>query len=225
MNLPELNERRAEWGLLLIFASLTLGIVVGGTFYYRHYERQFRAAAEHQLAAIADLKVDELVQYRKERLADAAIFFNNAAFSGLVRRFLDHPEDADAQRQIQTWLGKYAAYYEYSRVYLLDVQGAERLAVPDKPEPFPGHLTQDIAAVLRSGRVTFLDFHRDATGLPIHLEILVPIFDEQDASRSLGVLVLRINPAAFLYPYIQRWPTPSLTAETLLVRRESNDVL
>jgi PAS domain S-box-containing protein len=225
MNFPGTTERRAEWGLLLIFAVLSLGIVAGGAFYYRHYERQFRAAAEHQLAAIADLKVDELVQYRKERLADAAIFFNNAAFSGLVRRFLDHPEDADAQRQIQTWLGKYAAYYEYSRVYLLDVQGAERLAVPDKPEPFPGHLTQDIAAVLRSDRVTFLDFHRDATGLPIHLEILVPIFDEQDASRSLGVLVLRINPAAFLYPYIQRWPTPSLTAETLLVRRESNDVL
>ena len=79
MNLPELNERRAEWGLLLIFASLTLGIVVGGTFYYRHYERQFRAAAEHQLTAIAELKANDLAQYRKERLEDASIFFNNTA--------------------------------------------------------------------------------------------------------------------------------------------------
>jgi len=225
MKFLEPTERRAEWGLLLIFAILSLGIIGGSAFYYRHYERQFRAAAEHQLTAIAELKVNELAQYRKERLEDAAIFFNNAAFSGLVRRFFDHPEDTDAQRQIQTWLGKFQAYYEYTRVYLLDVQGAERLAVPDQPEPLPGHLAKDIAAVLRSGRVTFLDFHRDAPGLPIHLEILVPIFDEQDASRSLGVLVFRINPAAFFYPFIQRWPVPSETAETLLVRRDGDDAL
>jgi len=74
-----------------------------------HYERQFRAAAEHQLSAIAELKVNELAQYRKERLEDAAIFFNNPAFSGLVRRFLDHPEDADAQRQVESGQSKLVA--------------------------------------------------------------------------------------------------------------------
>jgi hypothetical protein len=39
MSFPEPTERRAEWGLMLIFAILSLGIVVGGTFYYRSYER------------------------------------------------------------------------------------------------------------------------------------------------------------------------------------------
>ena len=62
--------------------------------------------AEQQLSAIAELKVDELVQYRKERLGDAVIFFKNTAFSGLVRRFLDHPEDTEAQQQIQEWAGQ-----------------------------------------------------------------------------------------------------------------------
>ncbi|MCX5648914.1 MAG: diguanylate cyclase, partial [Planctomycetota bacterium] len=60
---------------------------------------------------------------------------------------------------------------------------------------------------------------------PIHLSILVPIFDERDGSRPLGVLVLRIDPATHLYPDISRWPTPSRTAETLLVRRDGNDAL
>ena len=62
MNLPESTERRAEWGLLLIFAILSLGIVAGGAFYYRNYERKFRAAAEYPLAAITELKVGELAQ-------------------------------------------------------------------------------------------------------------------------------------------------------------------
>ena len=95
------EERRVAYPLVLIFAILSLGIVVGGTFYYRHYEQQFRTEVEGQLSAVAELKGDELAQYRKERLWDAGAFFKNTAFSGLVRRFLDHPEDADAQRQIQ----------------------------------------------------------------------------------------------------------------------------
>ena len=44
-------------------------------------------------------------------------------------------------------------------------------------------------------------------------------------NRPLGVLALRIDPETYLYPFIKRWPTPSLTAETLLVRRDGNDAL
>ncbi len=47
----------------------------------------------------------------------------------------------------------------------------------------------------------------------------------RSGGRPLGVLKLRIDPHAYLYPFIQRWPTPSETAETLLVRREGNEVV
>src|ERR1035441_7103889 len=123
------EERRVAYPLVLVFAILSLGIVVGGTFYYRNYERQFRTGIESQLSAIAELKADQLAQYRKERLGDAATFFQNAAFSGLVRRFFDHPEDADAQEQLRTWLDKYQTDH-YDRVFLLDTQGVERMSTP-----------------------------------------------------------------------------------------------
>ena len=134
MNFSGPTERRAVFGLMLVFALMTAGIVTVGSRYYRNYERNYRSEVERQLSAIADLKVDELVQYRKERLGDASTFYNNPAFSKLVHRFLEQPADADAQRQLQVWLGRFQSYYEYSRVYLLDVQGAERLAVPNKPD-------------------------------------------------------------------------------------------
>ncbi|MGA3141597.1 MAG: PAS domain S-box protein [Verrucomicrobiota bacterium] len=225
MNFPGPTERRAGLGFMLVFALLAAGILTAGCLYYQNYKRQFRAEVELELSAIADLKVDELVQYRKERLGDADTFYNNSAFSELVRRFLQQPADADTQRRLQSWLGRFQAYYGYARINLFDVQGAERLAVPDQPEPLPGHKARDIAAVLRSGQMTFLDFHRDAPGLPVQLEILIPIFDGSDTNRPLGVLVLRIDPEISLYPFIKLWPVPSKTAETLLVRRDGNDVL
>jgi hypothetical protein len=108
---------------------------------------------------------------------------------------------------------------------LLDARGVQRIAVPDTPEPTAPHLARDAAEILRSGKVTFLDFHRDVPDGPIRLSVLVPIFDPQEGDRLLGVLVLRINPEHYLYPFINRWPIPSRTAETLLTRREGNDIV
>ena len=209
--------------LLLIFLSLAAGIVTIGCLYYRNYQKNFRAEVERQVSAIADLKVGELVQWRKERLGNSEALFKNAAFTALVRRFFEQPEDVNGRRQLLGWIGRFQTNSQYDRVFLLDVRGVLRLSVPDSPEPPGGHLVQDAAAVLRSGQVTFVDFYRDAPAGPIHLGILTPILDESESSPPLGVLVSRIDPATYLYPFIQRWPTPSRTAETLLVRREGGN--
>ncbi len=44
-------------------------------------------------------------------------------------------------------------------------------------------------------------------------------------NQVIGFVILRIDPVKFLFPLIQAWPTPSPSAETLLVRREGDDVL
>jgi len=219
------EERRAAYPLVLIFILLVAGIVAAGCLYYRNYERHFRIAAERQLTAITELKVDGLAQYRKERLEDASIFFNNTAFSGLVRRFLDHPEDTDAQRQIQEWIAKCSATDQYNLSCLLDTQGVTRVSSSAGLPPVSSGVLQRIPEILKSGQATFQDFHRNEHDRRIYLDVLVPIFDEQDANRPLGLFYLRIDPEKYLYPFIQRWPVPSETAETLLVRRDGNDVL
>ena len=86
-------------------------------------------------------------------------------------------------------------------------------------------LAGQAGAALGLGQVTFTDFYRDTPGGPIRLALLAPIYAGGLHSRPLGVLVLRIDPEVSLYPFIQEWPAPSSTAETLLVRREGNNVL
>jgi hypothetical protein len=216
---------RALGVLGLIFVVLAAGIVAVGHFYYRNYKQHYRAEVERQITAIAELKADELADWRKERLGDGAVFYKNAAFAALVRRYFDNPADAEARAHLQTWLGLVQANLLYDRVFLLDIQGVERISAPDASEPACPHLTQDVSETLRLGRVSFLDFHRHAPDGPIRLTVLVPILDDRDGSRPLGVLALRIDPETYLYPYLSRWPTASRTAETLIVRRDGNDVL
>jgi PAS domain S-box-containing protein len=219
------EERRVAYSLALLFAILAAAIVAAGCRYYRHYEQQFRTEAWNQLSAVAELKVDELAQYRKERLWDADDLFKNTAFSGLVRRFFDHPEDTDAQQQLQQWTDQYLATRQYDHVRLFDAQGVSRLSVPAGRPPISSDVSQRVPEVLRSGQVTWHDFHRNEHDQRIYLTLLVPILDETDPRHALGVLALRIDPEIYLYPFIKRWPTPSQTAETLLVRRDGNDAL
>ncbi|GAB4440122.1 MAG: hypothetical protein Kow00120_08160 [Anaerolineae bacterium] len=237
---PEGASQRALYTPLLVFVVLALGIVSIVYLYYHKYETQYRVEVERQLSAIADLKASEIVQWRRERLGDGAVFSRNAAFSRLVRRLFENPQDAEAQELLLTWLRQVQESYQYDRVVLTDAQGVQRMAVPDTPEPAVRHLAQDVRDVLRSRHIAFLDFHRDAEDRPVRLGVLVPIFEAQDSDealgdealgdealgdKALGVLVLRIDPETYLYPLINRWPVPSETAETLIVRRDGDDVL
>ena len=219
------NDSKPAFMFALIFFVLAAGIVIVGWFYYRNSERHFRAEVERQFSAIAELKVSELVEWRKERLGDGGILFKNVSLSALVRRFFAQPADADAQRQLQVWLDKYKVHFRYDEARLLDAQGVTRLSVPAGLPTVPTSVAKGISNALQSGQVLIQDFYRSERDQQVHLGILVPILDESDANRPLGVFFLRIDPTVYLYPFIKRWPTPSPTAETLLLRRDGNDVL
>ena len=192
------DQDPSRLAFLLMFILLAAAIVITGWLYYRNFQRQFRAAIEQNLSVIADLKVRDLARYREERLEDGSIFFQNAPFAALVRRFLEKPDDADAQRQIQVWLGKYQPYYD--RVLLLDVQGAPRLSSPAGLPPLSAPVARDVAEVLRSGRVTIQDFYRSEQDQRVHLGVLTPIFDERDTGRPWGWFICALIPKLIFTP-------------------------
>ena len=224
MRIKETSKSGGGLTYLLLFILLAAGIIAGGCFAYRNYARHFRATAEEQLSAIADLKVAELTQWRRERLLDAEPF-RLPAFAAAVRRFFENPQDPDAKQSLRTWIQNYPARLGYANVALADTQGVIRLSAPEtSPLGVPPH-DPEIAAGLGARQPVLSRLHRDTPDGPIHMAVLVPIRDEQKDGPPLGLLVLRIDPTTYLYPFIQRWPTPSRTAETLLVRREGNEVV
>ncbi len=216
------EERHIPRGLVMLFILLMGGILVIGFLYYRQSGNHFRAEVENRLSSIVELKVGDIVRWREERLADAGVLHGNTAFTALVRRFLADSTNGDAQGQMRNWLGKMQTSYHYTHIYLLDARGNPRLSMPHSIEPVCGNLKRQAAEIMRAGRIVFLDLHREAPGKPIHLSVAVPIIEN---GRPLGLVALFIDPATYLYPMLNRWPTKSSTAETLLVRRDGNDVL
>jgi PAS domain S-box-containing protein len=110
---------------------------------------------------------------------------------------------------------------------LYDAQGLSRLSVPASGSPRDVSHEKDFQAALHAKGVMITDLHRGQDDGPgVRLDVWIPIGAKPDATAPAeGVLLLRIDPREFLYPLVQSWLTPSRTAETLIVRREDNDVV
>jgi PAS domain S-box-containing protein len=215
----------AEGKLLLIFGLFTAGIIATGSNFYYQHKKMYSDGVHRQLATIAELKMDELKQWREDKKADVSIFFNNPSFNALVRRIFDKPDDSDAQRQLKDWLKNYSSMEDFDQVSLLDTRGVARLSIPDGLKLPPGDMALTASEALRLGQISILDFYLHSDNHRAYLAVLVPLFDETDAKRPLGVLSLRILPGKNLYPLMKRWPVPSATAEIQLVRQDGNEVL
>jgi len=212
--------------LIVVFLLLAAGIISAGYYYHRKHEKHYLSEVERQLSTIADLKMGELLLWREERLADAGLFHNNLAFASLVKSFIKHPESKQARLEIDAWGNALKSKSNYNRIFLLDALGMNRWSHPEAAsEPLSRHVRQKALESLQTGRITVADFYRNEISGKIYLSILTPILDPEHANEPLGVLVMRIDPEKYLYPFIQRWPVSSATAETLLVRREGATAL
>ena len=217
-------------GHMIVFLGLTLAIGLTGYFYTRYENSQDTRAAQEALLSIADLKVGQISNWYHDRLVNARAIFANKFIQNGAAQFIIGPSSPQSGRDLSEW---FRAQEErgYSQVFLFDAQGAVRLSSPpDAPAPDALH-HPDFQTALRTGDVVATDLHRDpgrdgTEPQEIHLSFWIPIGDSSAGERkTVGVVLVEADPNDLLYPLIQSWPTSSPTAETLLVRRDGDEVV
>ncbi|MGA2500690.1 MAG: PAS domain-containing protein, partial [Tepidisphaeraceae bacterium] len=213
-----------------VFALLALAIGIVGALYIRNQIADARRAAQDQLAAIADLKVRQIADWYRERQADAAIVRDSPMFVERIERLLADPNRDRTRQQLQTWMETLRKAERYHDVVLYDTSGSPLLwAAPGMSSANTPRASQNphFQAALLASDVLTTDLHRSQFDPQfINFSLWIPIGVKPAPNTPAdAVLRLRIDAAEFLYPLIQSWPTPSRTAETVLVRREGDDVV
>ncbi len=215
-----IDSRRRVW--VAVFILLTAILLAGGYGYYRGEAERIRQEKYHDIATIAELKAGQIWQWRRERLANARKASGSPFFQRALETWRAAPENLDLRADWRLRLKLEQEAHGYADVLLLDPEGRILLAASDDPEPVDVLTQQAIAAAFAGRGPVLADFHRSPQG-HIYLDAVAPIHDA--AGAPLAVLVLRSAAASDLYPLIQTWPTPSRSAETLLVRREDDTVV
>ena len=234
MNIKQLKQRtitakritlKAQWQLLLIFLVFTMFLVLAGRVYYTTQMSLFKQQKQDELFSIVQMKCSEVQHWRKERLADAEIMHDNPVFADEVQQFFTQPVP-ELRAQITSWMKSLIVHYDYSQVVLYDTTGKTILSVPESTVPEEEHIQTDINMVLRTRQIHFTDLHLERQNGEIHIGLFIPVLlNVNSEAHVLGALFLKIDPRRVLFPLIQTWPNASKSSETMLVRREGEQVI
>ncbi len=220
--LSGVNKTRA---LLIALAwAIASILLIIGVLYYRNTLLQIEADRGSELKAIAELKVSQIVAWRRERIGDAMVHSTGVTRDQILR-WLKTPGDAKLAASLTRGWNELGRVYGYHTVLLLTPDGRqllradpERIVEPAEPEAL--RLVRQAAS---TRNIAFGDLFRCPIRNSTHLDEAAPVLDE--AGRVAAVVLLRMDPDDLLYPLIQTWPIPSGSSETLLVRRDGDSVL
>lgn len=213
-----------RWVVTLLGGAAVL-VMLMGVLFYRAQKQDLIRDAEAKLEAIARLKVDQITAWRAERLADAAILANSPLFIEGVEAWLTSPSPEKAEPLLARF-SAYIEHYHYSNVLLVDVTGKVLLRYQGEAGTIHPDAIQILTEAIQQKKPLFVDLHVHLDDKNPHLAVIAPLFQESDTELPpIGAVILQYEAEQFLYPMLQAWPTPSPSAETLLVRRDGGDVL
>lgn len=211
-------------GAVLIATAL----VVAGFSYYRRLESALERSTREQLAAVASLRATEVADWRRERLADAAFFFEAEFVAQHVQSLFTDPDPARAVAETLGWLELLKAGNRYEEVLIIDRNLQPRLGLPTTPRALDPATRASVQRAFEANRVLMTDLQPGRVGGSLQIDVLIPVRSPGGDPGIVGaeaVILLRLNPQTFLFPHLQNWPVPSPTAETLLLRAEGNEYL
>lgn len=210
--------------VVAIFLLLALGIGMLGWLAYSTEAAHLRQREYAQLRAISHFKAAQVADWLAERRWDTRLVFGNAFARQDFAYWLaqrDPITGARLQARLQSLLGN----SNYVGAELIDGEGRMRMEVGTERHG-PAEVSREIRDARSGGdEPRLVDLYRDKVTGSIRLAYLAPILSPSGGGRPQGFLWISIDPERLLYPLIQSWPVPSASAETVLVRREGNDVL
>lgn len=228
------SKRRWSQALvpLLIFVALTLAIGLTGWLTYENERSSLRRDKNADISAVANIKIAEINRWLEDRRAHARLIASDPFLAAALDRWLADGAAADAQRdKLLGWLDNLHGALGYSWLAVVDASG--RILLSTAPMAMDQASRDRVAMALADGEVKVSDLFRvdGAASKPVvALDVIAPL-QSKGAGQGLesAVLVLRIDAEHYLFPLVQSWPKPSpttdTTAETLLVRREGDDIL
>ncbi|HNJ77535.1 MAG TPA: hypothetical protein PLE72_12255, partial [Azospira sp.] len=216
------NDARLQISLIGVFAFLLLGIGAANYLFYHAESTASRERAQAELVAIADLKAREIDNWRRERLGDAATVRDNTALAPLFARWLNARPGGEDAADARRWLQLYVSNFDYQDAALIDRRGRV-IAATKAGLPFPDASREQREQALKSGNAVLSDLWALPDGSQ-GLDLLTPL-PAPPGRESPGLLLLRVAPGKVLYPMLQHWPTPTVSAEILLVQQRGTRIV
>ena len=224
--IPNRQKPPTPWPVLALFLVITICSIIAGIFYYNYQKKSLLTEKQQELSAISYLKIRQITQWRLERINDGKFLGENILLVREFSEFLKNPTSLTLRKNIIQSLKSLTENFDYKNALLIEKGGNVRLAYPEEDTLIGDNLKQLLPGIIKHRENVLTDLHKVNRISFVHLDLVVPLIDHtMNDTLVLGLLALRVDPRQVLYPLIESWPTPSKSAETLLLRREGDEIV
>ncbi|MBI5785658.1 MAG: hypothetical protein HZA64_09390 [Rhodocyclales bacterium] len=200
--------------MAIVLVLITL--LIGGAFFYQAEETSARRKVHDNLNIVSSLKVEQIVQWRRELLGNAEDLASQPHLVAAVERWLQRQNAADLAT-ITTSLSILKGRARLNDAMIIDTEGSLRLNLLGHANILDGTDYETLVQVMRDRRPTLTGLHPHIEDARPHVDVVAPLISQQ--GKVAGAVILETEADTYLYPMLASWPTAASTAETLLVRR------
>ncbi len=220
--MKRLSDNIFKYQLISLLVVVSIIMSFAGYIYYSSEKHNVEREKYNEIKAISGLKVNQLIQWRKERLSEANFFTKSLPYPNYTALILKGSKGA--AEHFSKGLQGIMNGGRYENIFMLDSNG--KLVYSYAPDFYlkDTALREDVRRVFKENQIIIKDFHICLAKDRVFLEFLSPIRDINN-QNVIAVLVFRVEPNDYLHPLIQQWPTPSKTAETYIIRKEKDSVV
>lgn len=223
---PRRKIAPAQRPLIILFSILSVSVILVGILYYNYQKENLLAKKQLELSAINDLKIKQLSQWRIERISDGEFLGGNLLMVRKLSEYIQRPTNKPLGAEILQSLKSLTVNFEYKNALLLDKNGKVRLSYPIQDTLVGDQMKLILPEIINNRRVVLTDLHRANILSYVHIDLIIPLIDQStNDTLVLGLLAIRVDPQRNLYPMIQSWPAPSKSAESILIRKEGDDIV
>jgi two-component system cell cycle sensor histidine kinase/response regulator CckA len=216
---PKVNLR----GVIALFALFSFLVVVAGHLYYQREVELIRREKYQGLQAIAQEKARFVTAWLMARAKEAARPARSPFFRKALEEWLKDPKELS---RLEGWKARFRMDREdfgYDDLILLDKDGwSVLLSAKEDPDPIDP-FTHEAVKKAREYKGPALSEPYICPKGTIHLDAVCPVYSLE--GELMAFFVLRSDLGESLFPLLQSWPTPSPSAETLIVKQEGNQVI
>lgn len=213
--------------LLRLSVFIIISVFILSLSYYIYKEKYYTSVMKNinsELEAVSRLKLENIVQWRNERIRNL-IVLQNPAFGSRVKKTLEFPGDEAVQKEMYDWLIRFDENYGYERSCIHDLEGNEAVKTD---EAHTEMITREIdynERLFEKKEVIFGEMYFDSLRNKEYIPVIAGMFDFYDGMKPLGFMLSRINPEDYLFPLLNSWPVPRKSAQSFLVKREADNIV
>ncbi len=210
-------NRKIEIQIILFLLLVGAGFLFAGHYFFTNEREEAHEKAANELKAISHLKISQLTQWHRERESEA-LFFSSSPYDRYILNLMKG-DDRDSLSLLNA-LSRMTAEFRYENIFVIGRDGELKFSVDPDFELIDDKTVAHVNEVFSRGELKFSNLYYCSTHGKVHFEIFAPVFDAE--KNVAAAVVFRLDPSDFLFQMIVNLPLPSQTAESYVVRLNSN---